>query len=215
MGIVFTSPHKFAQKNDTRAAPLPELCVGGPSLAESARERCRRRPQGSACAPEAGVRQDIKKAPARTGATARRQGDGGVGGERRRSIPSTMCRRVRSRPRIKRHRPLATCRRRSVLGIRRVGAPERILLRTQDRNTAARGASQETRSSLAFVPRRPTPPEGHMDRFVRRENIRHYRDLLKRVTDEAERRRILRLLEEEHQKQIEAGDPPEDERQAE
>ncbi len=45
-----------------------------------------------------------------------------------------------------------------------------------------------------------------MERFIRRENIRHYRDLLERVTDEAERRRILRLLEEEQRKQQDAGD---------
>ncbi len=45
-----------------------------------------------------------------------------------------------------------------------------------------------------------------MERFVRRENIRHYRDLLKRVKDEAERRQILRLLEEEQQKQSDAGE---------
>jgi hypothetical protein len=45
-----------------------------------------------------------------------------------------------------------------------------------------------------------------MERFVRRENIRHYRELLARVTDEAERRRILALLEEEQRKQHEAGD---------
>ncbi len=46
----------------------------------------------------------------------------------------------------------------------------------------------------------------HMERFVRRENIRHYRELLERVTDEAERRRILKLLEEEQRKQHDAGD---------
>jgi rubrerythrin len=45
-----------------------------------------------------------------------------------------------------------------------------------------------------------------MERFIRRENIRHYRDLLKRVTDEKERERILKLLEEEQQKQQAAGD---------
>ncbi len=45
-----------------------------------------------------------------------------------------------------------------------------------------------------------------MERFIRRENIRHYRDLLKRVTDETERKRILRMLEEEQQKQRDAGD---------
>lgn len=45
-----------------------------------------------------------------------------------------------------------------------------------------------------------------MERFIRRENIRHYRDLLKRVKDEAERRQILKLLEEEQQKQSASGD---------
>jgi hypothetical protein len=45
-----------------------------------------------------------------------------------------------------------------------------------------------------------------MDRFVRRENVKHYVDLLKTVTDDAERRRIQNLLDEEQRKQIEAGD---------
>jgi len=45
-----------------------------------------------------------------------------------------------------------------------------------------------------------------MDRFVRRENIKHYRELLKTEKDEAERRRILKLLAEEQQKQKDAGD---------
>jgi hypothetical protein len=45
-----------------------------------------------------------------------------------------------------------------------------------------------------------------MERFVRRENVRHYRDLLKKVTDETERRRIVKLLEEEQHKQRDAGD---------
>jgi len=45
-----------------------------------------------------------------------------------------------------------------------------------------------------------------MDRFIRRENVRHYRDLLSRVTDEKERECILKLLEEEQQKQQAAGD---------
>ncbi len=45
-----------------------------------------------------------------------------------------------------------------------------------------------------------------MERFIRRENIRHYRDLLQRVTDENERRRIVKLLEEEQRKQADAGD---------
>ena len=45
-----------------------------------------------------------------------------------------------------------------------------------------------------------------MDRFIRRENVRHYRELLKTVKDEAERQRILKLLAEEQQKQRDAGD---------
>jgi hypothetical protein len=48
-----------------------------------------------------------------------------------------------------------------------------------------------------------------MERFIRRENVRHYRDLLKRVTDQAERQRILKLLQEEQQKQADAGDKTE------
>ena len=45
-----------------------------------------------------------------------------------------------------------------------------------------------------------------MERFVRRENIKHYRELLKTVKDEAERRRIQKLLAEEQQKRKDAGD---------
>jgi hypothetical protein len=47
---------------------------------------------------------------------------------------------------------------------------------------------------------------GAMERFVRRENIKHYRELLKTVKDEVERQRILKLLAEEQQKQKDAGD---------
>ncbi len=46
-----------------------------------------------------------------------------------------------------------------------------------------------------------------MRRFVHRENIRHYRQLLERTADEAERQRILKLLSEE-EAQIELDDPP-------
>ncbi len=49
-----------------------------------------------------------------------------------------------------------------------------------------------------------------MERFIRSENIRRYRDLLKRTTDEAERRRVLKLLDEELQKHREAGDNPDE-----
>jgi len=49
-----------------------------------------------------------------------------------------------------------------------------------------------------------------MERFVRRENVKHLRELLERSTDEAQRRAIQRLLDEELKKQQEAGDdkPP-------
>jgi hypothetical protein len=49
-----------------------------------------------------------------------------------------------------------------------------------------------------------------MERFVRRENIKHYQELLKTVKDEAERLRILKLLAEERQQQKDAGDKIED-----
>jgi len=39
-----------------------------------------------------------------------------------------------------------------------------------------------------------------MQRFIHRENIKHYQKLLERTTDEAERRRILNLLAEEEAK---------------
>jgi hypothetical protein len=45
-----------------------------------------------------------------------------------------------------------------------------------------------------------------MDRFIRRENVKHYLRLLDTVTDPVERERIQKLLEEERRKQIEAGD---------
>ncbi|MGE5773364.1 MAG: hypothetical protein ACM3Z4_15300 [Hyphomicrobiales bacterium] len=47
-------------------------------------------------------------------------------------------------------------------------------------------------------------------RFIRRENVKHYRLLLDTVTDEAERQKILKLLAEEREKQRAAGDPIED-----
>jgi hypothetical protein len=49
-----------------------------------------------------------------------------------------------------------------------------------------------------------------MDRFIRRENIKHYRVLLTIVKDETERQRILKLLAEEQQKQRDAGDKIDD-----
>jgi len=39
-----------------------------------------------------------------------------------------------------------------------------------------------------------------MDEFIQRANIKNYRQLLERTTDEAERARILRLLAEEETK---------------
>ena len=49
-----------------------------------------------------------------------------------------------------------------------------------------------------------------MERFVRRENVKHYHELLKTVKDEAERQQILKLLAEELQKQKDAGDKNEE-----
>jgi hypothetical protein len=43
-------------------------------------------------------------------------------------------------------------------------------------------------------------------RFIRRENVKHYRHLLAQTTDEAERQRILKLLAEEEKKQRDAED---------
>lgn len=43
-------------------------------------------------------------------------------------------------------------------------------------------------------------------RFVRAENVKHYRDLLARTTDAVERKKIQALLDEEEQKQTDAGD---------
>jgi hypothetical protein len=45
-----------------------------------------------------------------------------------------------------------------------------------------------------------------MERFVRRENVRHYRDLLRTAKTDAERQRIQALLDEELQKQRDAGE---------
>lgn len=47
-------------------------------------------------------------------------------------------------------------------------------------------------------------------RFIRRENVKHYRLLLETVTDEQVRQEILKLLAEEQGKQRAAGDPIED-----
>jgi hypothetical protein len=50
-----------------------------------------------------------------------------------------------------------------------------------------------------------------MDRFIRRENVKHYRELLKTARTEAERQKIQNLLDEEEQKQKRAGDKVEEE----
>ena len=46
-----------------------------------------------------------------------------------------------------------------------------------------------------------------MDRFIRCQNIKRYRRLLERVTEELDRQTIRNLLAEELQKQRDAGDP--------
>ena len=45
-----------------------------------------------------------------------------------------------------------------------------------------------------------------MHRFIHRENVKHYKLLLERTTDEAERERITKLLAEEEAKA--RDDPP-------
>jgi hypothetical protein len=49
--------------------------------------------------------------------------------------------------------------------------------------------------------------ETNMDRFIRCQNIKRYRRLLERVTEELDRQTICNLLAEELQKQRDAGDP--------
>ena len=46
-----------------------------------------------------------------------------------------------------------------------------------------------------------------MERFIRCQNVKHYRRLLERVTEQSDRQKILNLLAEEQQKQKDAGDP--------
>jgi hypothetical protein len=54
----------------------------------------------------------------------------------------------------------------------------------------------------------PTTARGaNMDQFIRYQNVERYRRLLERVTEELDRQKILNLLAEERQKQIDAGDP--------
>jgi hypothetical protein len=46
-----------------------------------------------------------------------------------------------------------------------------------------------------------------MDKFIRSQNVKRYRRLLERVTEESDRQLIINLLAEEQQKQKSAGDP--------
>jgi len=52
------------------------------------------------------------------------------------------------------------------------------------------------------------PGEEPIESFVRRENVKHLREMLERTTDEAQRRRLQKLLDEEFQKQKNATDEP-------
>jgi hypothetical protein len=45
-----------------------------------------------------------------------------------------------------------------------------------------------------------------MERFVRRQNVEHYQQLLAATNNEIERQKIMKLLAEERQKQRGAGD---------
>jgi hypothetical protein len=49
-----------------------------------------------------------------------------------------------------------------------------------------------------------------MERFIRREMVRHYRRMLRTITDERQRVILEGLLLEARLKQIAAGDPPDD-----
>jgi len=51
-----------------------------------------------------------------------------------------------------------------------------------------------------------------MEEFVRRENVKHLREMLERSTDEIQRRKLQKLLDEELQKQKNATDEPSKER---
>lgn len=48
-----------------------------------------------------------------------------------------------------------------------------------------------------------------MDRFIHDENLRHYRRLLERTAEPAERERILRLLAEEEARAVASNGQPE------
>ena len=45
-----------------------------------------------------------------------------------------------------------------------------------------------------------------MDQLTRRENVKHYRELLERTADEQQRRNIKNVIADVEQKQTEAGD---------
>jgi len=49
--------------------------------------------------------------------------------------------------------------------------------------------------------------EAAMDKFIRRQNVDRYHNLLKIVTSDEERQKIQKLLAEEQQKQKDADDP--------
>ena len=46
-----------------------------------------------------------------------------------------------------------------------------------------------------------------MERYIRRQNIEHYKDLLRTTTDPAQRRMLQDLLDEEERKSRNANDP--------
>lgn len=52
--------------------------------------------------------------------------------------------------------------------------------------------------------------ESNQARFVRRENVKHYREMLKSAKTDAERVLIEKLLAEEQKKQRDAGDREEE-----
>ncbi len=53
-----------------------------------------------------------------------------------------------------------------------------------------------------------------MERFIHRQNIEHYQRLLETVTDEVERKRILKLLDDEKKKTYLDGSPESRKRRA-
>jgi hypothetical protein len=49
--------------------------------------------------------------------------------------------------------------------------------------------------------------EVNMDRFIRRQNVAHYRRLLESTTEDPKRQTIFKLLAEEQQRQKDSHDP--------